>query len=468
MIMFIKNIGKAILRSKSILFIPFITLIISQGTSCKKYLAVKTDKSLVIPHTLSDLQGILDDNSFMNIDRTTDFGEASSDDYFLTHDVYNSLYLLFQQCYTWSIKDYDRSPGWENCYIAIYNANYCLEQIKKIDRTDKNENQWNNVKGSALFFRSYYFLALAWDFAKAYDPKTSSKDLGIALRLETNLNVPTKRISVQATYDLILKDTKAAAVLLPDNPSHVMRPSKCAAYGLLARTYLSMRKYDSAYKYADLSLQIKSSLIDYNSSLVNPSSPTPFPPFNKEIIFFSTESPEHSTKEPYYALIDTSLYASYGSNDLRKVVFFQANNDYYAFKGTYDADNRYRLFSGIATDEIYLIRAECEARLGKMADAMNDLNTLLIKRWKKGTFVPLSATSNKQALEIILKERRKELLMRGLRWMDIKRLNKEGANIILTRIIGDKIVTLKPNDNYYALPLPADVIKFSGMEQNPS
>jgi len=61
------------------------------------------------------------------------------------------------------------------------------------------------------------------------------------------------------------------------------------------------------------------------------------------------------------------------------------------------------------------------------AEAMFELNALLSKRWTTGTFTNLEATDPAQALNIILLERRKELLFRGLRWIDIKRFNKEGA-----------------------------------------
>jgi len=57
--------------------------------------------------------------------------------------------------------------------------------------------------------------------------------------------------------------------------------------------------------------------------------------------------------------------------------------------------------------------------------------------------------------------------MRGLRWMDIKRLNKENRNITIKRLIGGQEFTLSPNANYYALPLPNDIIQLTGMQQNP-
>ena len=97
-----------------------------------------------------------------------------------------------------------------------------------------------------------------------------------------------------------------------------------------------------------------------------------------------------------------------------------------------------------------------------------NLNTLLVKRWATGSFVPLTAVDNNDAINKILLERRKELLFRGLRWIDIKRLNVEGRNIILKRKLPDgTIVSIAPNSNYYALPLPKDLIDLTGMPQNP-
>jgi len=95
------------------------------------------------------------------------------------------------------------------------------------------------------------------------------------------------------------------------------------------------------------------------------------------------------------------------------------------------------------------------------------LKYLLIKRWKNTIpYVPVTAITIPEAVSKILIERRKELYMRGLRWMDIKRLNKEGNNIILTRKIAGQFYTLQPGANYYALPIPIDIIEQTGIQQN--
>lgn len=116
---------------------------------------------------------------------------------------------------------------------------------------------------------------------------------------------------------------------------------------------------------------------------------------------------------------------------------------------------------------MYLIKSECEARTGNTGYALEDLNALLGKRYSNATpYIPFTTTDAAILLQKILEERRKELLMRGLRWMDIKRLNKENANITLVRKAGGQTYTLPPNANYYALPIPTDIIQNSGIKQN--
>jgi hypothetical protein len=435
---------------------------------CKKYLDEKSNKSLVTPSTLEDLQALLDDAVTMNT-TTPGFMETCSDDYFLLPATYNSLVSAETSLYSYIPFAYTYANDWSKAYQVVYNANVCLENLNDIASTATNKAAWENVKGSALFFRSYYYLLLAWQHAKAYDQNTADEDLGIVLRSGSDFNVKSVRASVRDTYAQIINDIKTAALSLPDNPIHVMRPSKAAAYGLLARTYLSMRMPDSAFKYADLSLRIKSSLINYNGDTdINGtiSATTPFKKFNKETVFYSEMYSSFALHIPSRGKIDSILYAKYDNNDLRKTAFFRANTGYQQFKGSYAASASV-LFSGIGVDELYLIRAECHARLNRTNEAMADLNTLLKTRWKSGGIYPtLTASNATDALNIILLERRKELLMRGLRWIDIKRLNKDGANIIPTRVVNGKTFTLQPNSSFYALPLPDDIIRLTGIEQN--
>lgn len=444
--------------------------------SCQKYLDVKPSTLAVTPTTISDLQALLDDGLNMNQTRTPNFGEATTDDFFMLDDIYDQL--PDRDMFSYRFDPYLLTVftnDWSYAYTPIYTANYALEQLDKTPPTTTTQTAWNNVKGSALFFRAYYFSQIAWTFSLAYDSSTAGTDLGIALRLGSDFNQPSVRTSVQQTYERIVSDAKESLAYLPLLPTHPYRPSRTAANGLLARVYLSMRVYDSAYKYANLALQGNSQLINYNGDAdITGSfsgSNTPFKAYNKETIFYTEETVSYTAATEYVANIDSLLYRSYAANDLRKTGFFTLNtsypasNNYQLFKGTYSRTFGY-LFSGIATDELYLIRAECAARKNDITGAMSDLNTLCAKRYN-ATFVPYTASSASDALTKVLTERRKELLMRGLRFIDLKRLNKEGANITIKRIVHGQNYTLPPNDKRYALPLPKDVIDQSGMPQNP-
>ena len=123
-------------------------------------------------------------------------------------------------------------------------------------------------------------------------------------------------------------------------------------------------------------------------------------------------------------------------------------------------------FGGLATDELYLIRAECAARAGDSNSAMADINTLLSARWRRGAFPGYTVGSAQEALDTVLLERRKELAFRGLRWTDLRRMNAEGANITLTRNLNGTLYTLAPNSPLYVLPIPPDVISLSAIAQN--
>lgn len=464
-------------RPQCLLLDPLVIILLLMTvsiTSCKKYLDEKSDSSLVIPTSVSDLQALLDFPEHINY-ATPMFPEASCDDYF-TLDLYYNILSGTRNAfaYTWRYFDYVYPNDWAAGYRPIYTANLCLESIDKVNRTPQNAKDWDNVKGTALFLRAYYFLNLTWTFAKAYDESTSSKDLGIVLRLSSDFNIPSVRSTVKASYEQVIADAKGSINYLPSNPTHVMRPSKAAGYGLLARAYLSVRNYDSAFKYANLALTIKNELLDFNDpSEINVNSNNPFlNKFHKEVVFYTQiNSSFLSISSNSAAFVDTFLFASYDDKDLRKTAFFRTGLMGYKQYKNYNTGAS-DMFSGIATNELYLIRAECYARggnnngTGDKDAALSDLNKVLSNRWQTGFFTPKTATTNQEALTLILKERRKELIRRGLRWIDIKRLNKEGANIIPMRKPLGQTFSLQPNESKYALPIPNDIILQTGMQQN--
>ncbi len=455
------------MKANRILSVTMILLLLCT-LSCKKYLDVKSDAKLVVPKTLQDLQGLLDDASVMNLRTTPSLGESSADDYFWLPATYQSQPIIAQQMYTWLPVDFTFGNDWNLAYQAIYNTNLSLSLLSDVQRNGSNAIAWDNVKGSALFYRSYYFLSLLAQFAKAYDSATADTDYGIVLKLNADFNEKSVRASVADCYNRIISDLELSLLLLPERPIITTRPSKVAAYALMARAYLYKRDYSNSLKYANEALKLQSTLMNYNGdeSINSLTANVTFRKFNKETIFYTEMGTNITLHLTTRARIDSNLYVSYHQSDLRKKAFFRLVSGYQQFKGSYAA-NATTLFSGLAVDEMYLTRAESYAYLGQIDLAMKDMDELLKSRWDKAAiYQPINITDRALALSFIRKERRKELLMRNLRWMDVKRWNKEGEGIVLRRKVNGAEILLQPNANYYALPIPKDVVLASGIPQN--
>src|SRR5690606_3730006 len=131
-----------------------------------------------------------------------------------------------------------------------------------------------------------------------------------------------RRASVEEVYRRIVNDLEDAEQLLPDIPLVKYRPSKSAAYALLAKTYLLMGDYTQAETHADRCMAITGNLVDFND--VDASVSYPFAgeyEDNPEIIFFCSMRNIQVTATSRIN-IDTTLLAEYDDHDLRKAVYF--------------------------------------------------------------------------------------------------------------------------------------------------
>jgi len=447
----------------------YIYLILSLSlSSCSKFLEEKSDKQLTTPTTVEDFRGLLSHiNMFQSF---CSLGQSSSDDFYLTDEDFNTLYYdSDKRLYTWQ-PDYVSRPlssagnEWQKCYSVIYVCNSVLHGIEENNLVSSEVDQ---IKGQALVYRAARYLDAVQIWAPVYATETATKELGLPLRLDPDMNIPSVRATVQQTYDQIILDLETAVEMLPAGSAGKSMPSKGSAYGLLARTYLVMASYDKALENASKALVENNEVIDFN--LLNTAANFPIPVANQastEIIFDNRMYGSEFRSNPETAKINPELLKLYTDNDLRRSIYYQQAKDKTSyFKGTHTGFST--LSTGVTTTEMLLILAECNVRLNKLVEAALSLNNLRIKRYSSQSYTPISFTDQTAALETVLEERRKELAFRGLRWSDIKRLNRDGAGITLTRIIGEETYKLPPNDKRYAIALPEDIIDIAKIPQNP-
>ncbi|MCD0489206.1 RagB/SusD family nutrient uptake outer membrane protein [Pedobacter sp. MC2016-14] len=452
---------------RTIILLPFLVLLIMLQGCGKEWLEVKPDKSQAVPSKLSDYRAMLRNTAVMNANCIS-LGEIASDGHYVVDATFNTGDIAPKNAYTWSqLAPYPSYEGYTKTYERIFQLNYILEGLAKLEiNTAVQEREREQLKAQVLFTKAITYYWLAQIYGQPYKAATAATDQGILVQDNTEFLNNVRRVTVAETYALILGYLNEAMPDLPVSAEHVTQASKPAGEALLARVYLTMQQYADALTHANACLQMKNTLIQYSTL---PSAGY-IGSFNAEVIYHEDMSNSQVTPFTNAALIDNAFYNSYNANDLRKARFFMFSGPTTTFIGNYN-NNNFLLFCGLATDEVYLIRAESYARTGNVAAAMQDLNDLLRSRWRKNPdgstmYIDQTAADAPTALQLILAERKKELIMRGLRWGDLRRLNQQPeTQVTLTRTIAGNTYTLEPGSYRYTFPLPTPVLDLSGQAQ---
>lgn len=455
------------MKNIKILVSQLVVMTLFAGLSaCSDFLDIKPDGKMKIPQTLDDVESLLNDYATLNTMYSPKMLTAS-DEYSLALNIYESITIDERNGFIWSDDPLIPATHWMNSYKVVYVSNQVLDVLANVDQKSVDTHRYSELKGIALFLRAFAQHQILSTHTLPYEKGKAPVTLGIPLRTSPSLDVVSERANLQTSVDQIASDYRGAAASLGPVALSKGKPNKAAAYGGLARLYLELSDYEKAYVYADSSLILSQDLMDFNGMSSTPRYPVPR--FNEEVLFPAICAYSMPITN-LYALIDTNLYNEYAANDLRKKFFFtetkQGANKVVRFKGSYD-NAATAGFIGITASEMYLIRSEAAARLAKLNQANQDINTLRQHRIDKGSFTPVLITDPEELLDFILLERRKELVMRGLRWTDLKRLNLEPKRAIdVKREIGTESYLLKANSLKYAQIIPQVVIDESKVVQN--
>lgn len=436
------------------------------SVSCEKFLDAKSNSSITVPATIRDLRAILDHDIEMNNFYPAPL-EIAADDFLFTDEGYWSIYQEAQDAYTWNDQGI-QGAWWSIPYKVISNANIILEGLERIKDGDTKEQQ--NIEGEALFLKAWAMFYLAQTYCMPYTYSDVGEGLGIVIPKSSSTVITEKRANLKQTYDQIIADLSRATNLLPNQQEYVTRPSKLAAHAALARTYLTIGDYKNAELMVDKVFEIRSDLLDYATLDRKASLPLNMDN-NTEIMYTGGSSSSSFFILNANVYVNDELYKMYDEGDLRKEIFFEKGKQGYKFKG-FQNGVQTGYYGGLVMDELYLIKAECLARKNQLTEGLFYLNNLLRNRYDKLKFVPLKAETGRELLDKVLLERRKELICRGQRWLDIRRLNKEGTwKITLSRSITDGKVThnfvLSPNDLRYAFLVPQKAMIDNKYIQNP-
>ncbi|MBB5436608.1 hypothetical protein HDC92_000272 [Pedobacter sp. AK017] len=413
--------------------------------SCKEFLKLDPPKTSLVNETvfLNDsqaLSAVLGMYATMSASNSYASGGSSSITNFtaLSADEligYNALNLPYYENQLTP-----ELSGVSNLYSGPYQSIYTANSI--LEGTNASNGLSTTVKaqvtGEAQFVRAFSYFYLVNLYGE------------VPLQLVTDYKVTTvaSKSPTSIIYEQIINDLKSAENLLLEAYTSTgrTRPNKSAVQALLARTYLYIKDWENAEKYADLVIKKTDSygLVNYDGIFLMNS---------KEAIWQLMPPPNNNTQEGVL-FIPSSLTAPPPANSLSKnfaLNAFEPNDkrkdfwvkSYVAGGVTYYYPYKYKVRSSSTVSEYsmifrlteqYLIRAEARINQpGKIGIGIADLNMVrnrtLPTTGNSNPIPPLSINLSKEnALLAVEQERRVELFTEwGHRWFDLKRTDRANA-----------------------------------------
>lgn len=409
--------------------------------------------------------------------------------------------------------DQDTPTGyWNAAYHSIAVANHALEAIEAApDRATNYRGQ----EGEALLSRAYGHFMLVNIFAKAYNPATAATDMGVPYVTKPEKVVFEKyeRATIKEVYDNIELDLLKGLELVGENEYSVPKYhfNLQAAYAFACRFYLYKNEYEKAIKYADLCLG--DNPLDFLRDMNGKYSDAIYQVF--ESMYTSADEPCNLLIASTVSQYQRSIFYRYKLSPEIKSNIYDTNvtggNMTYHFY-TYTLGERtihtpkfkeyfklesinanygqaYIMSLLFTADEVLLNRAEAYAMLNTAegtANAIRDLNYFYSKRianYSSGAHTVNASKINSYAatltdnldpntpigdgqmnlMKVIVDTRRKDCIMEGLRWFDIKR-----HNIVITHASYDRkrVEVLTKGDYRRELQIPPQAIS-AGITPNP-
>lgn len=450
--------------------------VISLGlTSCNSFID-DMPKGTRVPTTLADYEAFLRNEYSVNYLPGMQALYLINDKY-VTQNNCRNVDDLRAANYMWK-EERDRKQlnastedMFDDGYGIIGICNTIIEDVP--GATEATTGQKNEVMAYAYAIRAFVLHQIVNFYARAYDPGTAENTPGIPLIYSAALGSSYHQGSVKEVYDQIIADfNKAIELEVPEKSMTIIHPSRAAVEAGLARVYLSMRDYDAALSHAEAALQRNNTLFDwlsfYNDNkerIDNEDDYTkissPMNHINVENIWFCS-----GHGNPNYPTADLDISedraARFEPGDMKFLVRwkkYQSATDLY-HRGMLTG---YYNFAGIATPEVYLIKAECQARKGDLDGAMESLNKVRESRIHPDFYQPATAANEAEAIEKIRLTKDNELVGTIFPFIDLKRYNAEGKYPRdLEKVFDEKRYTLPATSHMWTMVFPANSINRPG------
>lgn len=379
---------------------------------------------------------------------------------------------------------------WQQAYKVIYSANANI-----VNMEEGASPQTDQLLAENIYIRAMAHFDLVRIFARPYSQGLDNP--GIPYKNNPDPDLPFRN-TVKEVYDAIVADLlKAAELFTEDKDSRYA--SREVAYALLSRVYLYMEDNAKAIEYAN-------KVIDSNRYRLMDTEAykryfTLVPEDNSETIFAfrHTEADDRgkdSIGSMYYADAGSSGWAEvYASVDYVELLGRNPNDVRHSFVEPQKDEhgemlarntvpryyvNKFNYQSGIVNlsspvyirlAEMYLNRAEANAKLGDTQAAIDDVNTIRERAGLVGAqlYTTGDLKGHSSILDVVLEERRLEFAFEDQRIFDLFRNNRPLVRAYPGYHSADLFnQTILPTDNRVIHYIPEQEIEVNpNLTQNP-
>lgn len=360
---------------------------------------------------------------------------------------------------------------WTDTYEALANANNIIQYAPQVAVDyPLQADEIERIQGEALFMRALCHLDIALCYSQPYNYTADASHLGVPVLYKTpgpDDNEP--RRSSAEVYKLIDNDlTKAEELLLDKASRGQYYVSLDAVRALHSRVSLYMERWEDAMGYADVVLPTRklSAGGDYYNMYYNPS-------VDSEVIFRFDGSEKGNKHRSFYsetAVPADTLYTLFDADDTRLQVLYKAGECRCV---KYEIDlTRLGLNHGddpivVRQSEVYLNAAEAACMVSNYTKAREYIKPILERAIDIDyANSVLAATSDSKLLDLVRKERVKELCFEGHNFFDIVRWKMDLVREAKTTSTVKRIDY--PSD-YFVLPISRYELSANlSMQPNPT
>ena len=372
------------MRTKTIKHILLLCAAMLTITGCNDYLSI-LPKGEKIPTTYEDFESMLrDEYSCQRVDPGQSI--ILLNDYYVT-SMYESYYPLWGANYNWNEAvnrielNKDDEGVYYNGYSAISTFNLILENIPDVTDATTEAKQILIAQAKVLRAMSYFYLVNY--YADQYEETTSYQKGGVPYITSADVSAPYVQESVGKIYDNILQDMKEAIAYLPEQSVTILHPDLATGHAFFAQIYLQMGRYQDALNSAEEALKRNNKLFDWreyydaNKEAIERDNYYPNLPAPCSFDFVENYNFRHGNTS--YAGRERSITVwrseRFEEGDLRfasRWTYREVGVDKYY----YSMQSGYHNYGGLTTTHVYLIKAECLARLNCISEAMDIVNLI--------------------------------------------------------------------------------------------